>query len=71
MFHRTSGFLLACALGAVACAPGAPVALPATPQTTPGPADTLEFHRFGKPTTNNVGIVALRADREFDTPAKP
>ena len=40
MFHRTSGLLLACALGAGACTPGAPVALPATPETTPGPADT-------------------------------
>ena len=37
------------------------------PATTPGPADTVEFHRFGKPSTDNVGIVALRADREFDT----
>lgn len=35
----------------------------------PGPADTLEFRRFGKPDTQNIGIVALRADREFDTPA--
>lgn len=43
--------------------------LPDAEKASPGPADTLEFRRFGKPDTQNVGIVALRADREFDTPA--
>lgn len=43
--------------------------LPDAAKAIAGPSDTVEFHRFGKPDTHNVGIVAMRADREFDTPA--
>ena len=43
--------------------------LPDADRAVAGPSDTVEFHRFGKPDTQNVGIVAMRADREFDTPA--
>lgn len=42
--------------------------LPDAGRAVAGPRDTVEFHRFGKPDTQNIGIVALRADREFDTP---
>jgi hypothetical protein len=43
--------------------------LPDADRAVAGPSDTVEFHRFGKPDTHNIGIVAMRADREFDTPA--
>lgn len=43
--------------------------IPDAERATPGPSDVVTFHRFGKPTTQNIGIVALRADREFDNPS--
>lgn len=43
--------------------------LPDADKAIPGPSDSLEFRRFGKPKTYNVGIVALQANRQFDTPA--
>ncbi len=44
--------------------------LPDAERATPGPSDIVTFHRFGLPTTQNIGLVALRADREFDDPSK-
>ncbi len=44
--------------------------LPDAERAMPGPSDVVTFHRFGKPTTQNIGITALRADREFDDPSK-
>lgn len=33
-----------------------------------GDAPTFEYHRIGQPESNNLGIVALRAERAFDDP---
>lgn len=44
--------------------------LPDASKSTPGPMDTVTFHKFGKTESDNVGIVALRADRQFETPSK-
>ena len=44
--------------------------LPDASKAVPGPLDSITFHRFGKPDTDNVGIVALRADRQFESPVK-
>jgi len=44
--------------------------LPDASKALPGPMDTITFHRFGKVDTDNVGIVALRADRQFEFPSK-
>jgi hypothetical protein len=44
--------------------------LPDADRATPGPSDTVVFHRLGKPDTGNLGVIALRADREFDDPSK-
>ncbi len=33
-----------------------------------GDAPTFEYHRVGQPESNNLGIVALRAERAFDDP---
>ncbi len=44
--------------------------VPDADKAKPSPEDKLEFHRVGKPDAKNIGIVGLRAAREYDNPAK-
>jgi hypothetical protein len=39
-------------------------------EAKPGPEDTLRFHRVGTPEAANLGIVNLRAARDYDNPAR-
>lgn len=39
-------------------------------EAKPGPDDTLEFHRVGLTDGVNVGIVNLRASRDYDNPSR-
>ncbi len=44
--------------------------IPDAIKAKPAPEDSLEYHRIGRPESANIGIVGMRAAREYDNPAK-
>jgi hypothetical protein len=44
--------------------------IPDALKAKPGPKDSVEYHTLGNADSLNVGIVSLRAEREFENPAK-
>ena len=64
------------AIGFVPSGPGATLhvisdgRLPDADKVQSAPEDRVEYHPVGSPTTINVGITGLRAQRSFDTPSR-